>query len=78
LRVRVDHVDVAKEEKMEHLTMTEEIIVLVAAIYASVAAIAYRRIGFLPAIVWPATIVCIGTIVFFVTILTPPNQDSEK
>lgn len=58
--------------------MTDDIIVPIAAIYASVVAISYRKIGILPALIWPVTIVCVGMIVFLATIFAPEDQDPEK
>lgn len=55
--------------------MTDDIIVPIAAIYASMVAISYRKIGILPAIIWPFTIVCVGMIVFLATIFAPEDQD---
>ncbi len=50
--------------------MTDDIIVPLAAIYASVVAIAYRRIGLFPALIWPFIIVCMGIIVFLATVFS--------
>ena len=58
--------------------MSEDLIVPIAAIYASVVAIAYRRIGILPALIWPVTIICVGMIVFLATIFAPEGQDPEE
>lgn len=58
--------------------MSEDIIVPIAAIYASVVAFSYRKIGIFPALIWPVTIVCVGMIVFLATIFAPEGQDPEE
>ena len=55
--------------------MSEEYIVLIAAVYAAIVAISFKRAGFISAIIWPVTIILLGTYVFFVTALSQRPEE---
>ncbi len=55
--------------------MSEEVTFIIAGIYAAVVAISFRRVGMISAVLWPVTIILLGTYVFFVTALSQPSND---
>jgi uncharacterized membrane protein YvlD (DUF360 family) len=55
--------------------MSEEIMILIAAIYAGIVAISFKRVGMLSALMWPITIILLGLYVFLVTALSQPPND---
>jgi len=58
--------------------MSEEIIVPIAAIYASMVAISYRKVGIIQSLIWPITIICVGLIVYFTIIFSSEEQNPKE
>jgi uncharacterized membrane protein YvlD (DUF360 family) len=63
------------QQKTEAFEMSEEIMILIAAVYAGIVALSFKRVGMLSAIMWPITIILLGLYVFFVTALSQPPKD---
>ena len=56
--------------------MSEEIIVLIAAIYAAIVALSFKKLGIGQALFWPFIIIFLGSYVFFqaLTQASPPEE----
>lgn len=57
--------------------MSEDIIILIAAIYAAIVTLSYKKTGFMQALLWPMMIVILGTYVYFLAVLQeePPPEE---
>jgi hypothetical protein len=55
--------------------MSDEHIFLIAVVYATIVAVSFKRAGFISAIIWPVTIILLGTYVFFVTALSQRPEE---
>lgn len=54
--------------------MSQELIILNGVIYASIVALTYRKVGFLPALIFPFTIILMGIMVYLTVLTQPTNQ----
>jgi len=55
--------------------MDENVAMLLAGMYALIVAMSYRKVGFFAALLWPLTIIIMGTIVYLsFTVSSPPEQ----
>ena len=57
--------------------MSEEIIILIAAIYASIVTVSYKKTGFVQALFWPINIIILGTYIYFLAILQEDQPPEE-
>lgn len=57
--------------------MSNVVIVLIALVYATIVAMTYRKTGFMPALLFPLTIIVAGTMVYLRVVLTelPPEEN---
>jgi len=57
--------------------MSNVVIVLIALVYATIVAMSYRKAGFMPALLFPLTIIVAGTMVYLRVVLTelPPEEN---
>jgi uncharacterized membrane protein YvlD (DUF360 family) len=55
--------------------MSEEITILIAAIYAGIVAISFKRVGLISALMWPLTVILLGLFVYFTAALSQPKDE---
>lgn len=54
--------------------MAENVLVILAALYASVVVLSYRKVGFVTALIWPVSMFLLGMIIYINVMLTPPKE----
>lgn len=56
--------------------MSENLIIFISAIYATIITVSYKKAGFFAALFWPITIIIAGAMVYLTIMFTPDVDDN--